>query len=344
MVAERSRGGYTWPCNCQWSALASPNGAPCHPIEYGKDTSNKRSEAGYNKAIDYFKRAIEKDPGYALAYAGLADSYAFLGLGIFGTMAPNVAFPGARKAAEKALELNERLAEAHTSLALVHLLYDWDWESTEKEFLRALELNPNYPMALSWYGFNLDRMGRFEEGLVKVKRAKELDPLAGGLNLNVAVHYYYARDYDQFIEQNLKMLELDPSLGIHHWGLGRAYVQKAMYQDAITEFKKAMSLSNDSPRMKASLGHALGMSGRKADAQQILDELRELSKHKYVSADCFAFIHIGLGEKDQAFASLERAVAEHAPMLFWLKVDPMYDSLHTDPRFAALLKKMRLDK
>ncbi len=310
----------------------------------GRQQWNKRTEAGIKKAIDYFKQAIDKDPGYALAYAGLADSYNLLGFAEYGTLPPKEAFPEAKRAAQKAIELNGGFAEAHASLAVVKMSFDWDWPGAEKEFLRALELNPNYPTALSWYGLYLDRMGRFEEGLLKIKRAQELDPLAVGVNVSVGWHLYTTHDYDQTIKQYQKMIESDSSLAVTHWLLGRAYVQKAMYQEAITQFQTAITLSDGNARFRTSLGHALALSGKKAEAQQILDELKKLSAQQYVSAADIAFIHIGLGEKDQAFAWLDQAVAEHSNWLIWLKVEPLFNSLRSDPRFTALLKKIGLEK
>ena len=222
--------------------------------------------------------------------------------------------------------------------------WDWDWEGAEKEFLRALELNPNYTTALAWYGLYLDSMGRFDEALLKINRAQELDPLAFGVNLSVGWHFYHAGKYDQAIKQCRKMIDSDSSSGVTHFQLGSVYVQKAMYQEAITEFQKAITLSGGNAHMKAALGGALAVSGKKAEAQQILDDLKQLSKQQYVSAEDIAGIYLGLGEKDQAFAWLDRAVAEHSNLLVYLKVEPAWQSLRSDPRFTALLKKVGLDK
>ena len=301
---------------------------------------NKRTGEAIQKAIDYFSQAIEKDPAYALAYAGLADSYVVSA----NPLPPREAMPKAKAAAMRALELDETLAEAHTSLARVLAIYDWDWPGAEKEFKRAIELNPRYAIAHQWYGDYFEVTGRHNESIAEERRAVELDPLSLTISFELGTAFYYARNYDQAIEQFQKTLELDPNFPAVYAFLPAAYEQKGMYDEAIAGFQKGITPRGRSgwPMTVPGLGHVYAVSGKKGDARTVLNELKQLSGQEYVPAYGIALIYAGLGEKDQAFAWLEKAYEEHSFKMAWLKVEPRWDSLRSDPRFADLVHRLGL--
>lgn len=304
---------------------------------------NKRTEEALKKGAEYFEQAIEKDSKYALAYSGLADCYIVLGSWrAGGALSPKEAGQKAKIAAAKALEIDSSLAEAHTSLADAELLYGWNWLAVEQEFRRAIELNPNYATAHQWYANYLVAMGRVDEALVQVQRAKELNLVSLIINLNLGEIFRLARQEDQAIEQYKRTLELDPNFAEAHADLGKAYEQKLMYAEAIAEFEKAITLSTENPLMMAALGHAYAVSGQAEAAKKILDDLHKISKQRYVSSYEIAVIHAGLGDKDKTLESLERAYEERASYLIFLNVDPRLDRLRPDPRFQYLLRRMRL--
>jgi len=304
---------------------------------------NKRTQEGYQKSLEYFQRAIERDPSYALAYAGTADCYDLLGW--YDYLPPEEAFPRAKAAAEKALEVDETLAEANASLGWISANYDWDWLAAESKYKRAIELNPSYATVHQWYAEYLSYMGRHDESIAEAKRAQELDPLSIIINNDLGQVLYYARQYDRAIEQLQKVLELDPDFIIAHFFLAFLYAQKAMYEEAIAEVQKAMNLSGGGDLlMVAQLGTIYSSSGRRDEAKKVLDELYQLSKQRYVSPFYIALIYVGLRQKNQAFEWLEKAYEERDHWLETLKVHPMLDSLRSDPRFTKLLKKMRLEK
>ncbi len=301
---------------------------------------NKRTGDDLKKSIEYFNQAIAQDPSYALAYAGLADGYVVLPGNSATT--PEEAFPKAKAAARKAVELDDSLAEGHTSLASVLASYDWNWSEATKEFQRAIELNPNYPTVHHWYGdVYLVRMGRFEEAIAEVKRAQELDPLSQIINADVGDTYILARRYDQAIEQLRKTIEMDQNFFVAHWYLGIAYEMKGSFQEAIAEYQKARQL-NDNPRVLALLGHVYAASGQREEALRTLDQLKEIARQRYVSGFSFALVYAGLGEKDQALKWLEKSYQDRAQELTRLKVDPQLDNLRSDPRFADLVRRMGL--
>jgi tetratricopeptide (TPR) repeat protein len=299
---------------------------------------NKRSEEGDNKGIEYFEQAIAKDPTYALAYDGLADCYDALGGALL--TAPNETYLKAREAARKALEIDDTLAEAHTSLGYIKATYDWDWTGGEKEFQRAIELNPGYAEAHRQYGVALREMGRLGEAIAEHKRALELDPLSLVINRALGLDFYDARQYDQAIEQERKTLELDPNFLQAHDTLGSAYVQKSMYKEGTAEFEKELAISPSYAVALSWLGYADAVAGRRAEAQKVLDQLNDLSKQKYVSPIGRARIYAGLREKDQAFEWLEKGYEDRS--IPALKVEPALDPLRSDPRFADLLRRMNL--
>jgi serine/threonine protein kinase/tetratricopeptide (TPR) repeat protein len=308
----------------------------------GRFWLNRRNEEGFHKSIEYFQQAINKDPAYALAYDGLADSNSLLGN--FGFVPPKEAFPRAKEAALKALEIDDTLAEAHTSLGITMMYYDWDWSGAEKEFQRAIALNPGYPEAHNFYSAALWQVGRMQDSIAQRRTAVEIDPLALTSNAFLGATFYLARQYDQAMEQLRKTLELDPNFTFAHTGLGLAYVQKSMSKEAVGEFEKALAISPGDAMALSGLGYAYGVAGRRGEAQKVLDKLSELSKQKYVPAWSRAVIYTGVGEKDKAFEWLEKAYDERSTTtgLCAMKVSPLFDSLRSDPRFADLLRRMNL--
>jgi eukaryotic-like serine/threonine-protein kinase len=303
---------------------------------------NKRTEEAMQRALQYFQQAIEKDPNFALAYSGLADTYNLLGGqdAIQGGLPPNEVFPKAKAAARKALEIDESLAEPHVSLAHALYFYDRDWAGAEREYKRAIELNPNYPQAHHWYAIYLMHTGRLDEAVAEARRAQELDPLSLPINMALGWILHMAGRTDEAIEQLRKTLELDPNFITAHHRLGLAYERKGMYEEAIAEFQKVFDLSGGKPLGLATLGRAYAVSGRREQGQKALAELLELSKRRYVSPAHIALIYAALGDKDQAFVWLDRAEKEHDMLLGRLKVDPRYDSLRTDPRFTELMRRV----
>ena len=298
---------------------------------------NKRTPDALRKSIEYFNQAIEKDPGFALAYAGLADSYVVPA----NRLRPRDAMPKAKAAAMRALELDETLAEAHASLGRALAAYDWDWPRAEKEFKRAIVLNPRYAVAHQWYGGCLAVMGRSSEAIAERKLAVELDPLSLTINFELGSAFYYARDYDRAIEQIQKTLELDQNFPPARGLLPAAYEQKGMYGEAIAEFNKIpASGGGEWSLSKGGLGHVLAISGKKNEAQRVLEELKQLSEQGYVSAPGIALVYAGLGEKDQAFAWLDKGYEERAFQMQWIRIEPRWDSLRADPRFQDLMRRM----
>jgi TolB-like protein/Tfp pilus assembly protein PilF len=306
----------------------------------GRYQWNKRSEAALKRGIEYFQKAIDKDAGYSSAYTGLADSYYILGY--YNWLPPKEAYPKARAAAIKALELDDSVAEAHASLGAVKRDFDWDFVDAEKEFRRAFELNPGYASAHQWCANLFNALGRYQEGLTEMKKAQELDPLSAIINADLGRTFYFQRQYDQSLEQFRKVLDLDPNFPLAHIWLGQVYEQRRNYDLAKSEFQKGISLTDGSTYALARLGHAYAVEKSRGEAQMILNQLNGLSKQKYVSAYDFAVIHAGLGEKNEAFAWLDRAYDERTVWLTYLKVDPSLDSLRSDPRYADLLRRMGL--
>jgi len=302
---------------------------------------DKRTPQAFNRAMGQFEQALEKDSGYALAYGGLADCYNTLGW--YGVLSPKESFPKARAAATRALGIDEALAEPHTSLGWIKAFYDWDWPGAEREYRRAMELNPNYSTAHMWYGGFLRGQGRLDEAMAEVRRAQEVDPLSLVINAAVGVTLHFRRQYDQAIEQYRKTVEMDPNFPLTRLWLGMAYEQKKMYEAAVAEFQKASELFEGEPIGLAGLGHAYAVSGRTAAARKVLEELNQLRQRRYVSAYFMALPYAGLGEKDQAWAWLEKAYEERASWLSdQFKVDPRFDSLRSDPRYQDLLRRMNL--
>ena len=300
----------------------------------------KLNPEGLQKAIEYFQQALEKDPAYAPAYAGLADSYNLLAF--FNVFPPREVMPKAKAAAVKALELDDNLAEAHVSLGWAGFTYDLDWPAAGKHFERAIVLNPAYPLAHSYYSLYLGALGRPEESLTEAKRALDLDPVSPAINHYVIVQLYLARRFDEAIEQCRKTLELDPSFTPVHGTLAEVYSAKGMYREALAEYEEYSALSGGSPRSTAFVGYAHARLGQRSQAFRVLEQLRAASKQKYVPALSFAIVYVGLGEKEQAFLWLEKAYDERTNSLAYLKVQATWDPLRSDPRFADLVRRIGL--
>ncbi|HEV8131088.1 MAG TPA: protein kinase [Acidobacteriota bacterium] len=293
---------------------------------------NKRTADGFHSGITHFQQAIEKDPNYALAYAGLADCYNLLGA--FGYVPPRETYLRGKAAATKALELDEKIAEAHASLARNKIAYDWDWSGARREFERALELNPNYATAHYWYSYYYFAMGRLDDAALEMKRAVELDPLSLNINAEMGRALLYQHQYDRAIEQELKTLEMDPNFGVAHALLARAYLQEGRYADAIAEAQK---VANSFVLARANL--KLGNAGK---AQKVVQDLKDLSKRRYVSAHDMALAYIGLDDKERAFEWLEKAYEDRSLRPDYMRVDPVYDNLRSDPRFQDLMRRAGL--
>jgi serine/threonine-protein kinase len=306
----------------------------------GRHHWNRWTEDGFYKAIDYFQQAVEKDPGYALAYAGLADSYVLLGWNSY--LPPKDAFPIAKVASMAALRLDPDLGEAHTPLAAVLWLHDWQWQEAQVEFKRSVALNPAYPTANHWYAEYAMTMGRHEEAISRMRKSQELDPLSLIISDAIGWAFYMARQYDDAIEQLRRTVELDPNYPVTYWVLGLLLRKMGRYELAIAESEKAVNLSGGSPLMRAALAQTFGAAGKREKAVEILDDLAELAKQKYVASYFFAGIHAGLGEDDRAIEYLEKSYQEHSHWLIYLHMDPGMDALRSDPRFQDLLGRVGL--
>lgn len=304
---------------------------------------NKRTEEGATKAIEYYTEAIRKDPAYALAYTGLADAYCSLGFSFdVGSLPPNDAMPKAKAAALRALELDNSLSEAHTSLAMINLLFDWDWAHAEQEFKRAIELDPNNANAHHWYSHLLLPMGRVDESLAESNRALQNAPLDLIMNVHLGWHYLYTRQYQLAVDQFTKTLDMDPNYTVARRYLGLTYEQTGQHQEALKALQTALASVKQNSAIEAEVGHALAISNNKAEAQRVLDRLLALSKERFVSSYDVAHIYVALGNHDKAFMSLEKALNERDDLLVYLKADPRMDPLHSDPRFSKLVQKIGL--
>jgi TolB-like protein/Tfp pilus assembly protein PilF len=303
----------------------------------GRYYGDKVSEEGIKKALPFFQHAIEKDPRFALAYAGMADTYVAAADAF---IAPREAFSKAKEAALKAIELDDSLAEAHASLGLVHYHYDWDWAAAEKEFKRALVLNPQSAWSYTLYSQFLGGMGRVDEANEQGRRALELDPLSVTARWCLGWAFLSAGRSDEAIEQLAKAMELDPSSAWARTFLGRAYLSKGMQQRAIEELETARRDEPDDVFVLGLLGYGYAVTGRRADAFKVLQSFDEMEKRRYVSRAARIYVYAGLGDKDKAFEWLEKAYQERSDALAWFRQEPESQSLRTDPRFAALMHKV----
>jgi serine/threonine protein kinase/Tfp pilus assembly protein PilF len=305
----------------------------------GKYHWNKFTEEGLKTGIEYFERAVKKDPNYALGYVGLAHCYILSGSLYRG---PRETFPEARKNLTNALAIDDTLSDAHTVLGLIYMFHDWDWPAAERELKQAVAPDPSSATALSRYGFYLAAMGRPSEALVYPQRNIDLDPQAARTRNELAMCLNWLRRYDQAIVASQRTLELDPDFPLAYAELALAHVQKGMVEEAIAELNKALNRGHKHPRVRGMLGYACAVAGKRAEAQKVLDELKALAQGRFAFAFPIARIHAALGEKDQAFEWLRKACAERDSGVIWLKVDPTMDNLRSDPQFAKVLKDMGL--
>jgi len=302
---------------------------------------NKRTQESTDRAIALFHQAIEKDPGYASAYSGLADCYILFGISFdVGSLSPDQAISQAKAAAEKAIQLDSTLAEGHNSLAYTKLLFDRDWAGSEAEFKRALELNPGYASAHHWYAHLLIASGRQEEALAESKRALNLDQLSSILTVHLGWHYIYARQYDLALVQLRKALELDPNYSLAHWYLGWIYEAQGKYSEALQAMHKAQEHLQGNTALVADIAHVYAMSGDTVAASKVLGQLNDSRARRYVSAFEIALIYSALGRRNEALQWLEKAYTERSDMLIYLNVDPRLDSIRSDPRFADLARRV----
>jgi serine/threonine protein kinase/Tfp pilus assembly protein PilF len=303
----------------------------------GRYLWNKRTREALEQAIAYFRQAIDRDPTYALAYAGLADSYAVLGS--FAFRRPQEMFPLARAAAKQAIEIDEGLAEAHVTLAVVSSLFDVNDSTSRGESRRALELNPNYAIAHQWYGAHLCFMGEFPQGLGELQEAQRLEPLSPMINVQLGVGFYLARQYEQAARVLLHTIEFEREFWPAHHFLGTVYAQQGDSR-AIGKLEVAVELSGRHPLTLSGLGRVLARDGRPERAGELLDELSTRARNEYISPTHFAAIHLELGDTKLALERLQEAIAEQSPYAVWLKVEPSFDALRADARFATLIEKM----
>jgi TolB-like protein/Tfp pilus assembly protein PilF len=301
---------------------------------------NKRSPDDFEKAIEHFQQALDKDSAYSLAYAGIADSYAYLSF--FSVMAPREAMPKAKAAAEKGLEIDKDLAEAHVSLGYISFTYDGDWPTAGKHFAQAIALNPAYTKAHTFYPFFLSSIGRSHEALEVAQHAIDLDPASPATSHSLAVQLYLARKFDKAIEQAHDTLGMDANLFISYAVLGEAYLSKEMYLEGLSALEKFSALSRSSAASLALLGYAHARSGERQKSLQMIDKLKSASKQRFVPALFVALVYVGLEDNDQAFTWLENALEERFNRLAYLKVDALWDPIRSDPRFAEVLRRVGL--
>lgn len=306
----------------------------------GRNAWSRRTFEGINEALGQFEQALKLDPRYALAYVGLADCYNLLAT--YGGQAPRETFPKAHDAAIKALDINNNLAEAHAALAYTAFRGDWNWPEAEKEFKQSIQLDDTYISAHQWYSNYLVAQGRFDEAINELQRTQEIDKSTLIIYAHFGLVNYFGHRYDGAINDLKKIINLDPTFYVARRYLGLSYEQKGMYKEALSEFEKAMETSGDSSQIKAEYVHTLALAGDTSRAQSELDALIALSKQKYVSAYHIAAIYAGLKDKDHAFEWLDKAFQERADWMVFVKVDPRFDSLHSDPRFTELLRRMKL--
>lgn len=299
--------------------------------------ASRYTKEGFNKGIEYFEQAITKDPGFALAYSGLAFCYLNQTDWVF---APKESVPKARQAVENALKIDPSLAEAHTMRAMLLLQYDWDWDAAEQAFRRAIELDPNYALGRSFLAWHLAAMGRFEESIAEEKRALELDPLSAAVNADLGWDLYFARRYDEAIEHLGKAIDLDPNYWVSHVLLGRCYEQTGKLNEAVAAFQRARQIENSIPEVLAALGHGYAVSGKRTEALKIIRELQEHSKKEFIPSYSIATIYAGLGMKEQALQHLVKSFDEGSYYMIHLKVEPALDPLRADPRFTDLMRRV----
>ena len=300
----------------------------------------KRTDEGLKKSIDYFNRAIKVDPNYALAYTGLANSYSFLGT--LYLLSPKEAFARATVVAGRALEIDDQLAEARLSLAIIKFFYEWNWAEGEKECQEAIRLNPNLAQAHYVYAQYFALAGRFDDAIREARRSQELDPLAGDINTTAGWIYYFARRTDEAMKEYNRVIEIDPNFFRAHRLLGLCYLQKNRPEEAIAEMQKSVALSENSPEEIAYLGYAYAVLGRRDEARKVIEKLNTLANEKYVSPYLMALIYTGLDERDQAIGWLEKSYEARSSNMMFLKVDPKFDNIRSDPKFQDIERRVGL--
>ena len=310
----------------------------------GRFLWNQRTTQSLTEAVSSFKKAIEYDGTYAPSYAGLADCYALLGSAPYTALPPSEAFPKAEANARKALELDGGLAEAHVSLAYSALVYDWDYAKSEEEFKRAIELRPGYATAHQYYAYYLTSMGDLNQAIAERKLAVSIDPRSPLLNTALGEEYFHARQFKESVEPNQKALSLDPNYAVAVINLGRAYEQLRLYPQAMQAYQSILAFAPKDPALLALLGHLHAVSGQRAAANKIVLQLQQIGKDRYVPSLYVAMVYTGLGDKDEAFAWLDKAYAERCEYLVYLPTEPIADPLRSDPRFPALLQRLGLKK
>ncbi len=300
---------------------------------------NQRSDTGIQQSVEYLNQALAAEPTFALAHASLADCH--VTRGIYGTAAPNDVMPPAKRAASRALEIEEGLAEAHTTLGCISAVYEWDWVAAEQSFRRAMSLQPSYPTAHHWYAINcLAPLGRFREACAELRKAEESDPLSLIIRTTIGLLYALEGRHDKAISTYLEVCDQDPAFGIARYFLGRSYHLASQHQKAIEALEEAVELTDESSETLAALGYVLGVTGDSARARSILTQLNVRAERRYVSGVRLAQIHVGLGDTDSALDCLERAYEDRAAELVWLKVQPIFEPLRTHARFEPLLQKV----
>jgi TolB-like protein/Tfp pilus assembly protein PilF len=304
----------------------------------GVHYTSKFTKDGFDKGIDNLNQAIAIDPNYALAYSALAFNYINQADWF---MAPKIAGPKAKEAAQRALELDESNSEAHVVLAIESQWYEWDWAGAEREFKRAIELSPDNADAIGYYSWFLPIIGRGDEAIAEAKRGLQIDPLSTGLNGNLGSVFVFTHQWDEAIEQLRSSIDLDANYWFDHYFLGRAYEQKRRFPEAVAALKQGISLGGTT-EVWSSLGHAYAVSGKKEEAKKVIEHLKELSIHEYVAPYNVAVIYAGLGNKDEAFVWLNRAYQERSYLTTYLTVDERLDNLHSDPRFDELVRRVGL--
>lgn len=324
------------------ATLSSIDPAVFEAYARGRYFRNQLTSDGFQKGIGYFRQVIDRQPGYAPAYAGIASCYCLLGGHGLELVAPREGIPQAKAAALKALELDDTLAEPHGILGIIRTKYDWDWEGAERAFKRALTLQPSFAQGHAWYSLYLEAMGRYEEAVAQAEMARQLDPLSLGTNVNLAWQLLQAGRDDQAIVELEKTLELNPAFWGTHWALGHYYLKKKKSEDAIAALHKAVDLGGGHTLSRSTLGYGYAVSGRRSEAIEIARELEVMSQDTYVSPAHIAAIYAALEDKDQAFAWLEKAFLARSRSLAWLDVAREWDGLRADPRFAVLRKKVGL--
>jgi len=338
-IAEQIRVKFTPEQSRQFMVAKNSNPEAHEAYLKGRYFWNRRTESDYLTAIKYFEEAIGHDPGYAPAYAGLADSYALLGSFPNSEITRAEAMARAKTAAEEALQLDDSLAEAHTSLAFVKMHYDWDWDGAEREFQRAIQLNPSYANAYHWHAYDLMAMNRMDDAIAELRRARSIDPLSAILNADLSEALSFAGQYDDALKQGEAAVALDPSFPLGHQVLARAYLGKRMFAEAIREAERAVELAPDSPWMQSYLAQMLAYDGRKREARLILKQLRRVVN---TASSAVPAIYAALGDPDAMFTELEKLYSGREGSLMLLNWEPAYASYRNDPRFRDLVRRIGL--